>query len=177
MSEGILTHNRLFWATQKNKKCAKGTFDKFLKKLVDDQRILKNKSGKQTVEYSLPKNLSSLTKSINDSLDQFNEEVEKSQLDGKSLEKFLIQIQNSKQKRTKFYQQIVSMVTNILKIIKFVAVSISLGILSKMTTTKLRKLAKNYNLRLDQILNAIKKIDSKLHLAIISRVTHETNLI
>ena len=125
----------------------------------------------------MPKNLSSLTKSINNSLDEFNDEFENFQLDVKLYERFLQQIQDSKQKRIKFYQDIVSLIIKLQKIIKFATVSTTFGILSKVTIAKLNKLAKNCIIQVNQMLKTIKKIDSKLHLVIITKIIHNTNLI
>lgn len=174
LSSGPLTYNQLFWATQKTKKCSRNTFQKHLSQLVNNFRVLKNKKGSQTIEYSLPMDLTTNTKSIIDMLDDFDNQL--NELDMKSFEIYL-KMNISKEKRKMRYQEIISMITNLLKIIKFTTLTISLRVLDSITTNKLKKITKRCILYIQKIMQIIKKIDSKLHLAINIRILNEIELI
>jgi len=144
LEEGKLTYNRLHSKTQEHEKCTVRTYNKHLKQLVEDRMIIRQKKGKQLVEFSINHDVSQPVQNTLDFLQKSIESMQEGYITVELFFKKYPKADNDTQKliskKFNIFEICDNIVTNSLFMSHWCSVFLTSGLLARIQKNKFKNL-------------------------------------
>jgi len=179
MAYGKLLHNELYRKTQEFGYCHTKNFNTNLKHLVEDHLVLRKKSGKQKVEYSINHDFS---KSINDAVDWLDYVIKESQTAYDVIKQSGTLLAESKKLDQRHFKKSLSILERgagiiflLLEATKWYPLLIKLGNNPKIVVNKLIRMQKVHLETIDKIFDLIPTLDQEVYANLVSLILKKMN--
>lgn len=174
-SNEVLTHNKLFTETRKNRKYSSRTFEKYLKILVKDGDVIKKSTEGQEIEYFI--NQESLIIHILKLLDKSVESIihvqQKFEKILKKESKVNIDFESLVRKKYYIFERSTRMITSSMKISVLCSLLLSTPLSSKTQQKEITKIRSENENNIRKLYQIFQKIDPKASLYLFNLVKRD----